>query len=566
VTIHCRHGDGRVREGRKDFAARRCNPAQLGHRCVVPRWVLLCCFALLLFCPALRRAPERCPPFPPSPSGMFVSTLVFVRIASKRPRQRTVTVLRPPLPLHEVAVRPAPLLPPTAPPPSQPAMDEAAAALATQPPSSVPSPPPSPQTLGERLYALIQVEQGSLAGKITGMLLDGLDYSELVALIDDQVVLQSKIQEALAVLKEFEYEQTTGNYHHTKEAPMVPTAAQSKRVDLQTALKTAHLSAARSAEALGGAEGAAGGGVPIQGEEGGGAVSASGAGERGVPVRLEAIEISGALTSAAVPLRGGGCTEEGGREAWGRGERRAGYGDSSSCSRSGSSSSSECSRECAPGAENAPPVRQADSESEACAAPRLDHDGAPAARGGGGGQERRAPASLPTWNEKLLGGVASAHARPWYASVPAQAPADGGGGGDCSGGGVSGSGGGSGGGGGGGPPARPPRRDVAMNVLRRVEGQQESHGQTGKRAEGGGGEQQGGGDAVRIKTDKHRGGEKDRQKHRKAKRESRGERLGPLDADGQRGSARERAHGREADCKKGKEGRDKKQRGAHHSP
>ena len=105
-----------------------------------------------------------------------------------------------------------------------------------------------------------------------------------------------------------------------------------------------------------------------------------------------------------------------------------------------------------------------------------------------------------------------------------------------------------------------------MNVLRRVEGQQESHGQTGKRAEGGGGEQQGGGDAVRIKTDKHRGGEKDRQKHRKAKRESRGERLGPLDADGQRGSARERAHGREADCKKGKEGRDKKQRGAHHSP
>ena len=125
-----------------------------------------------------------------------------------------------------------------------------------------------------------------------------------------------------------------------------------------------------------------------------------------LPVRLEAIEISGALTSASVPLRGGGCTKEGGREAWGRGEGRAGYGDSSSCSRSGSSSSSECGRECAPGAENAPPVRQADSESEAHAAPRLDHDGAPAARGGERGQEQRAPASLPTRNEKLLAVVA----------------------------------------------------------------------------------------------------------------------------------------------------------------
>ena len=33
------------------------------------------------------------------------------------------------------------------------------------------------QILGERLYALIQVDQGSLAGKITGMLLEGLDNS-----------------------------------------------------------------------------------------------------------------------------------------------------------------------------------------------------------------------------------------------------------------------------------------------------------------------------------------------------------------------------------------------------
>jgi polyadenylate-binding protein len=57
------------------------------------------------------------------------------------------------------------------------------------------------QILGERLYALIQVEQGPLAGKITGMLLEGLDNSELVALIDDQAALQGKIQEALAALE-----------------------------------------------------------------------------------------------------------------------------------------------------------------------------------------------------------------------------------------------------------------------------------------------------------------------------------------------------------------------------
>ena len=62
-----------------------------------------------------------------------------------------------------------------------------------------PDEPPSPaevnrQILGERLHALIQVEQGSLAGKITGMLLESLDNSELAALIDDREALQSWIQ------------------------------------------------------------------------------------------------------------------------------------------------------------------------------------------------------------------------------------------------------------------------------------------------------------------------------------------------------------------------------------
>jgi hypothetical protein len=86
--------------------------------------------------------------------------------------------------------------------------------------------PEAKQILGERLYAIIEVEQGSLAGKITGMLLHGLDNSELVGLIDDQAALQSKIQEALAVLEAHKA------YHQTKVAPMVPVARTVQRAPL----------------------------------------------------------------------------------------------------------------------------------------------------------------------------------------------------------------------------------------------------------------------------------------------------------------------------------------------
>jgi hypothetical protein len=56
------------------------------------------------------------------------------------------------------------------------------------------------QILGDRLYPLIHMKQPSLTGKITGMLLEGLDNSELVTLINDNVALESKIEEALAAL------------------------------------------------------------------------------------------------------------------------------------------------------------------------------------------------------------------------------------------------------------------------------------------------------------------------------------------------------------------------------
>eukprot|EP00290_Baffinella_frigidus_P010120 CAMPEP_0180140024 /NCGR_PEP_ID=MMETSP0986-20121125/13937_1 /TAXON_ID=697907 /ORGANISM="non described non described, Strain CCMP2293" /LENGTH=653 /DNA_ID=CAMNT_0022082349 /DNA_START=134 /DNA_END=2095 /DNA_ORIENTATION=+ len=70
------------------------------------------------------------------------------------------------------------------------------------------------QILGERLYALIQQENQPLAGKITGMLLEGLDNSELVALIDDATALKDKIREALSALEAHAAQQAGGATAH----------------------------------------------------------------------------------------------------------------------------------------------------------------------------------------------------------------------------------------------------------------------------------------------------------------------------------------------------------------
>lgn len=63
------------------------------------------------------------------------------------------------------------------------------------------SPEQQKQLLGERLYALIAPSQGQLTGKITGMLLEGLDNGELLHLIDSQEALEAKIQEAIQALQ-----------------------------------------------------------------------------------------------------------------------------------------------------------------------------------------------------------------------------------------------------------------------------------------------------------------------------------------------------------------------------
>lgn len=56
------------------------------------------------------------------------------------------------------------------------------------------------QMIGERLFPLIKVEQPSLAGKITGMLLE-MDNGELIHLLESQAALHEKIQEAMQVLQ-----------------------------------------------------------------------------------------------------------------------------------------------------------------------------------------------------------------------------------------------------------------------------------------------------------------------------------------------------------------------------
>lgn len=55
--------------------------------------------------------------------------------------------------------------------------------------------------IGERMFSLIHASQPGLAGKITGMLLDGMETSELLHLLESPDALSSRIKEALEVLE-----------------------------------------------------------------------------------------------------------------------------------------------------------------------------------------------------------------------------------------------------------------------------------------------------------------------------------------------------------------------------
>jgi len=54
--------------------------------------------------------------------------------------------------------------------------------------------------LGEALYMKVMKTEPELAGKITGMMLDSLEDSEILAVLDDEPVLREKIEQAVIVL------------------------------------------------------------------------------------------------------------------------------------------------------------------------------------------------------------------------------------------------------------------------------------------------------------------------------------------------------------------------------
>uniref|UniRef100_A0A9J7ZLP9 Polyadenylate-binding protein n=1 Tax=Cyprinus carpio carpio TaxID=630221 RepID=A0A9J7ZLP9_CYPCA len=64
------------------------------------------------------------------------------------------------------------------------------------------------QLLGERLYPLIQASHPTLAGKITGMLLE-IDNSELLHMLESPESLHSKVEEAVAVLQAHQAKELT---------------------------------------------------------------------------------------------------------------------------------------------------------------------------------------------------------------------------------------------------------------------------------------------------------------------------------------------------------------------
>merc|ERR1712127_161933 len=80
------------------------------------------------------------------------------------------------------------------PQPTGPGAPLTAAALASAPPAV------QKQMLGEKLFPAIQRFQPEYAGKITGMMLE-MDNSELLILLESEVQLKNKVDEAMRVLE-----------------------------------------------------------------------------------------------------------------------------------------------------------------------------------------------------------------------------------------------------------------------------------------------------------------------------------------------------------------------------
>merc|ERR1712054_471671 len=66
------------------------------------------------------------------------------------------------------------------------------------------------QLIGETLFPRIAAQNQELAGKITGMLLESMDTSELLQLLEEPQALSEKVEEAVVVLREHERLNATG--------------------------------------------------------------------------------------------------------------------------------------------------------------------------------------------------------------------------------------------------------------------------------------------------------------------------------------------------------------------
>lgn len=94
--------------------------------------------------------------------------------------------------------------PPAAAAPSVPAPSAVVPGLADQLTTAMlaaAEPEQQKQMLGERLYPLVEAIQPDLAGKITGMLLE-MENTELLLLLESSEALQSKVDEAIQVLRQ----------------------------------------------------------------------------------------------------------------------------------------------------------------------------------------------------------------------------------------------------------------------------------------------------------------------------------------------------------------------------
>uniref|UniRef100_A0A7M4FI24 Polyadenylate-binding protein n=1 Tax=Crocodylus porosus TaxID=8502 RepID=A0A7M4FI24_CROPO len=147
--------------------------------CSCPTCVLMCIIFYLIFSFAgVATAAQNLAPRPPVAAPAPRAVPPYKYASSVRSPHPTVQPLQAPQPAVHVQGQ-EPLT---------------ASMLAAAPPQE------QKQMLGERLFPLIQAMHPSLAGKITGMLLE-IDNSELLHMLESPESLRSKVEEAVAVLQ-----------------------------------------------------------------------------------------------------------------------------------------------------------------------------------------------------------------------------------------------------------------------------------------------------------------------------------------------------------------------------